>query len=344
MPDRGRAASMATARARRSRRGRPAASRAARAARSARAEVAARDNSEQIIETIVSETGKTLRGRLARRDRLRRATRSSFWAKPAPKYLADEKRPVAQAARLGQKLIVRYRPLGVVGVIGPWNYPLTNSFGDCHPGARRRQQRDAQAVRGHAADLAADRRSACASAACPTDVFQVATGRGETGAALIDAVDMIMFTGSTAHRQEGHGAGGADADPRVAGARRQGPDDRAGRRGPRARGQLRRLLLDAERRPDVHLDRARLRRGARSTTSSWRRWPRRCARCAMGRRTGRARSTSARSPSRRSCEIDRRPRRRGDRQGRARGRRRPRRARAPAASTSRPCWSTSTTR
>ena len=30
-----------------------------------------------------------------------------------------------------------------------------------------------------------------------SDVFQVATGRGETGAALVDEVDMIMFTGST---------------------------------------------------------------------------------------------------------------------------------------------------
>ena len=31
----------------------------------------------------------------------------------------------------------------------------------------------------------------------PKDVFGVATGRGETGAALIEQVDMIMFTGST---------------------------------------------------------------------------------------------------------------------------------------------------
>ena len=33
----------------------------------------------------------------------------------------------------GKKLILRYRPLGLIGVIGPWNYPLTNSFGDCIP-------------------------------------------------------------------------------------------------------------------------------------------------------------------------------------------------------------------
>ena len=31
----------------------------------------------------------------------------------------------------------------------------------------------------------------------PADVLQIATGRGETGAALIEQVDMIMFTGST---------------------------------------------------------------------------------------------------------------------------------------------------
>ena len=30
-------------------------------------------------------------------------------------------------------MVVRYAPLGVVGVIGPWNYPLNNSFGDCIP-------------------------------------------------------------------------------------------------------------------------------------------------------------------------------------------------------------------
>ncbi len=32
----------------------------------------------------------------------------------------------------------------------------------------------------------------------PEDVMPIATGRGETGAALVDHVDMIMFTGSTA--------------------------------------------------------------------------------------------------------------------------------------------------
>src|SRR5205085_5770213 len=36
-----------------------------------------------------------------------------------------------------------------------------------------------------------------AESGLPDGVFQVATGRGATGAALVDEVDMIMFTGST---------------------------------------------------------------------------------------------------------------------------------------------------
>ena len=35
----------------------------------------------------------------------------------------------------------------------------------------------------------------------PDAVLQVATGRGETGAAVVDEVDMAMFTGSTATGQ-----------------------------------------------------------------------------------------------------------------------------------------------
>ena len=108
-----------------------------------------------------------------------------------------------------------------------------------------------------------------------------------------------MFTGSTRTGKKVAEAA-ASADPGVARARRQGPDDRARRRRPRARGQRRHLLLDAERRPDLHLDRARLRRGA-GLRRVRRQGHREGARAAPGRAaTGPARSRSARSPSRRS--------------------------------------------
>ena len=93
-------------------------------------------------------------------------------------------------------MFVRYKPIGVVGVIGPWNYPLTNSFGDCI----------AALMAGNTVVLKPSEITPLSSlmieegvkaAGFPEDVFPVATGRGETGAALVDHADMIMFTGST---------------------------------------------------------------------------------------------------------------------------------------------------
>ena len=165
-----------------------------------RAEVllAARDwmvaNAEQVVTTIVGETGRPA-------DETQFAevayglSALEFWAKAAPGYLADEEVQSASPVVRGRKLIVRYAPLGVVGVIGPWNYPLNNSFGDCIPAL----------AAGNAVVLKPSEVTPLTSllmarmlAECgiPEGAFQVATGRGETGAALVDAVDMVMFTGS----------------------------------------------------------------------------------------------------------------------------------------------------
>ena len=113
----------------------------------------------------------------------------------------------------GKKLILRYRPLGLIGVIGPWNYPLTNSFGDCIPALAAGNSVILKPSGGDAADLAADGRG-LRECGLPEHVFQVATGRGETGAALIDEVDMIMFTGSTATGKKVMERASRDADRR----------------------------------------------------------------------------------------------------------------------------------
>src|SRR5215218_9631750 len=90
------------------------------------------DNADRIVETIVSETGKTHDDAFLN-EILYGSTAFAFWAKHAAGYLADERVRSASPFVAGRKLVVRYRPLGVIGVIGPWNYPLTNSFGDCIP-------------------------------------------------------------------------------------------------------------------------------------------------------------------------------------------------------------------
>jgi acyl-CoA reductase-like NAD-dependent aldehyde dehydrogenase len=154
------------------------------------------DHQDEIIAVIRSETGKTYEDALIAEISYGAAA-FGFWATNAEKYLADEKVKSSSVMVKGKKLLLRYRPLGLVGVIGPWNYPLTNSFGDCIPAL----------AAGNAVILKPSEITPLTSlklaeglheCGIPDGVFQVATGLGATGAALVDQVDMIMFTGSTA--------------------------------------------------------------------------------------------------------------------------------------------------
>jgi acyl-CoA reductase-like NAD-dependent aldehyde dehydrogenase len=90
--------------------------------------------------------------------------------------------------------IVRH-PRGVVAVIGPWNWPLLNNYADCV----------APLVTGNAVVLKPSEHTPLTSlrvaalareAGLPENVFQVVAGRGDAGAALTAAADMIFFTGS----------------------------------------------------------------------------------------------------------------------------------------------------
>jgi acyl-CoA reductase-like NAD-dependent aldehyde dehydrogenase len=153
------------------------------------------DNAERVVATIVSETGKTYEdAELAEIGYAGNAF--GFWAKNGPEYLADEKVKSSQVLVKGKKLITRYRPLGLIGVIGPWNYPLTNSFGDCIPAlmAGNSVILKPSEITPLTSLLMAEGLRECG---LPENVLQIATGRGETGAALVEHVDMIMFTGST---------------------------------------------------------------------------------------------------------------------------------------------------
>jgi acyl-CoA reductase-like NAD-dependent aldehyde dehydrogenase len=153
------------------------------------------DNSERVVATIVSETGKTYED--AQFAEIAYAANAfGFWAKEGPNYLADEHVKSSQILVKGKKLVLRYRPLGLIGVIGPWNYPLTNSFGDCIPAlmAGNNVILKPSEITPLTSLLMAEGMRECG---LPDDVLQIATGRGQTGAALIEHVDMIMFTGST---------------------------------------------------------------------------------------------------------------------------------------------------
>ncbi|HEX4364238.1 MAG TPA: aldehyde dehydrogenase family protein [Solirubrobacteraceae bacterium] len=154
------------------------------------------DNADRVVATIVSETGKTYED--AYMAEINYAGGAiEFWARNAERFLADESIRASTVAVLGKKLVVRYEPLGLIGVIGPWNYPLTNSFGDCIPAmlAGNSVILKPSEITPLTSILLAE---GLAESGLPDGVFGVATGRGATGAALVDEVDMVMFTGSTA--------------------------------------------------------------------------------------------------------------------------------------------------
>jgi len=90
---------------------------------------------------------------------------------------------------------VIHHPRGVVGVIGPWNWPLLNNFADAI----------APLLAGNAVILKPSEWTPRTSlrvlelwreAGMPADVFQVVNGRADVGRMLVDRSDMVFFTGS----------------------------------------------------------------------------------------------------------------------------------------------------
>jgi acyl-CoA reductase-like NAD-dependent aldehyde dehydrogenase len=153
------------------------------------------DNADRVARTIVSENGKAYEDALLAEVSYA-AGAFGFWAKNAPKFLADEKVRSSSPFVIGRKLVVRYAPVGVVGVIGPWNYPLTNSFGDCIPALAAGNScvlKPASLTPLTSLFMAEGLREC----GLPEDVFIVAAGGGDVGSEMIDHVDAVMFTGST---------------------------------------------------------------------------------------------------------------------------------------------------
>jgi succinate-semialdehyde dehydrogenase / glutarate-semialdehyde dehydrogenase len=149
---------------------------------------------ERLLDVLQSETGKT-RGQ---------AFEEVFQAASVTRYNAVAAAGVLRGGRrrAGIPLVittrVRYRPKGVVGVITPWNYPLSLAAMDVVPalaaGCGVVQKADNQ---GALSVLAL--RSAFIDAGVPAALWAVVTGDGATiGSAVTDHADYICFTGSTA--------------------------------------------------------------------------------------------------------------------------------------------------
>jgi acyl-CoA reductase-like NAD-dependent aldehyde dehydrogenase len=161
-----------------------------------RAQTWLRANQQRVVETIVAENGKTYEDALLP-EFFYGVHSLGFWAANAAKYLSDDRVRFSRSPLVfGKELRVAHHPHGVVAVIGPWNYPLLNNFGDAVPAllAGNSVVLKPASATPLTSLLMAEMLSECG---VPDDVFQVLIAPGSAMATLIDAVDMVMFTGST---------------------------------------------------------------------------------------------------------------------------------------------------
>ncbi len=87
------------------------------------------DDIDEIAELLVQEQGKP-RAEAYTMELLPTVDALHWCAKAGPKILADEKVRMSQSFLMTKKSRFSYEPIGVVGVIAPWNYPWSIPFGE----------------------------------------------------------------------------------------------------------------------------------------------------------------------------------------------------------------------
>ena len=152
------------------------------------------DHQEELLDLLQLESGKARRH--AFEEILDVAIVSRYYANTAEKHLEPRRRQGALPALT--ETWEYHHPLGVVGIISPWNYPLTLSISDALPALAAGNgvvlKPDGQtpfiAIRG--VELLEE-------AGMPPGLMQIVTGSGaELGSHIIEGCEFIMFTGSTA--------------------------------------------------------------------------------------------------------------------------------------------------
>jgi succinate-semialdehyde dehydrogenase/glutarate-semialdehyde dehydrogenase len=153
------------------------------------------DRADEIVHLLVRECGKPKHEALLH-EVLFVADLCTYYGKRARAMLARRRVPLHLLKH--RKSYLHYVPRGVVGVISPWNLPFHLPLRDVMTAI----------IAGNAAVLKPSEATPLIAllakqiwdgAGLPPDVFQVATGDGATGAALIDAgVQLVMFTGGVA--------------------------------------------------------------------------------------------------------------------------------------------------
>lgn len=152
------------------------------------------DHQDELLDLIQLESGKARKH--AFDEIMDTAGVCRHYAARAEKYLAPKKHLGALPV-LTQAVELRH-PKGVVGIVAPWNYPLSMSITDLLPAL----------LAGNAVVLRPDVKASLTALRCvelidqaglPEGLLQVVLGDGPTiGSAVLERADYVMFTGSTA--------------------------------------------------------------------------------------------------------------------------------------------------
>ena len=153
------------------------------------------DSKEEVAETVARETGKPV-GEAIGAEVAPGLNAVKYITNKGPDFLEEEV-PLGPLESVGESTLVR-EPVGVVGMITPWNYPLGIPASEVVPtlfAGNAVVLKPAEETTLTAFAL----RDLLYEAGLPTDLLQVVPGRGEvTGQALAESgVDHLSFTGST---------------------------------------------------------------------------------------------------------------------------------------------------
>ncbi|MFC4589238.1 aldehyde dehydrogenase family protein [Sphaerisporangium corydalis] len=171
-------------------------------------------NLTRVAALIGEETGKPIGD--ATLETVLAITHLDWAARNAPKVLGRRRVPTGLIG-INLAATLEYLPLGVVGVIGPWNYPLFTPMGSIAYALAAGNAvvfKPSELTPGVGVLLA----ELFAESVPERKVLQVVTGLGETGAALAadPGIRKIAFTGSTATAKRVMAACAANLTPIVA--------------------------------------------------------------------------------------------------------------------------------
>lgn len=153
------------------------------------------DRQDQFMDQVIAETGRSRLETLFM-EIFPTADSLNFYSKRAKKILADKPMPM-HLLRM-KKAKITYKPLGVIGIITPWNGPFVLSL---NPTVQALMAGNAVILKPSEVTPFSGQlvEKLFQEAGLPDGVLQVLLGDGATGAALVNGgVDKISFTGSVA--------------------------------------------------------------------------------------------------------------------------------------------------